>query len=44
LGDELDTNPFLRPHDAGVRAGVGAGPDEADWQVFAAVRKAKDNF
>ncbi|KAF8058326.1 gloB [Scenedesmus sp. PABB004] len=44
LGEELDTNPFLRPHDAGVRTGVGAAPGAADWEVFGAVRAAKDRF
>jgi hypothetical protein len=44
LGDELDTNPFLRPADAGVRAAVGAAPGAADWEVFGAVRAAKDGF
>ena len=45
LGEEKATNPFLRVADAGVRAAVGMqGADIPDWQVFAAVRKAKDNF
>jgi hydroxyacylglutathione hydrolase len=44
LGDELDTNPFLRPGDAGVRAGVKAGPEVLDWEVFGRVRAAKDSF
>lgn len=44
LGEELDTNPFLRPGDAGVRAGAGVGADVDDVAAFAAVRKHKDTF
>lgn len=44
LGDELDTNPFLRPQDAGIRAAVKADADTPDWEVFGRVRTAKDNF
>ena len=44
LGDELDTNPFLRPGDPEVRAAVGAAPGAAEWEVFGAVRRAKDAF
>jgi hydroxyacylglutathione hydrolase len=44
LGDEFDTNPFLRPHDAGVRAAVKAPADTPDWEVFGRVRAAKDSF
>jgi hydroxyacylglutathione hydrolase len=44
LGDELDTNPFLRPSDAGIRDAVKADADTPDWEVFGRVRKAKDNF
>eukprot|EP00882_Tetradesmus_deserticola_P001942 GHRQ01002081.1.p1 GENE.GHRQ01002081.1~~GHRQ01002081.1.p1 ORF type:complete len:357 (+),score=115.04 GHRQ01002081.1:57-1127(+) len=44
LGDELDTNPFLRPGDGGIRASVGAGSDTADHEVFRRVRAAKDSF
>lgn len=44
LGDELDTNPFLRPHDAAIRAAVAAGPDATDAEVFGRVRAAKDSF
>ena len=45
LGEEKATNPFLRAADPGVRAAMGlSGADVPDWQVFAAVRKAKDNF
>jgi hydroxyacylglutathione hydrolase len=44
LGDELDTNPFLRPNDAAIRAAVKADADTPDWEVFGRVRTAKDNF
>lgn len=44
LGVELDTNPFLRPQDAELRASVGAAAGAADWEVFGAVRRAKDGF
>ena len=40
---ELETNPFLRPADPGIRATLGM-PDATDTQVFAEVRKRKDNF
>jgi hypothetical protein len=44
LGDELDTNPFLRPGDPEIRSSVGAAPGAPDWEVFGAVRRAKDGF
>jgi len=44
LGEEKATNPFLRPHDPALRAAMGLGPDAPDWQVFGAVRAAKDSF
>lgn len=44
LGDELDTNPMLRPHDAGIRAAVKADAGTPDWEVFGRVRTAKDQF
>jgi hypothetical protein len=44
LGEELDTNPFLRPADPEIRAAVGAGAGDPDWRVFGAVRAAKDAF
>lgn len=40
---ELVTNPFLRWHDAGVRNTLGM-PDADDVEVFAEIRKRKDNF
>lgn len=43
LGLEKATNPFLRPHDAGIRAHLRM--DKAsDAEVFAEIRKRKDNF
>lgn len=43
IGVELDTNPFLRPADPGIRAHLGMG-DATDAQVFAEIRTRKDNF
>lgn len=44
LGEELETNPFLRPHDAGIRNSVKADNNTPDWEVFGRVRAAKDRF
>ncbi|WIA41832.1 hypothetical protein OEZ86_009162 [Tetradesmus obliquus] len=44
LGDEFDTNPFLRPGNSGIRASVGANNDTPDFEVFGRVRAAKDGF
>ena len=41
LADELETNPFLRPHDASIRAGLGMA-DATDAEVFAELRRRKD--
>jgi hypothetical protein len=35
-GEELDTNPFLRAGDQGLRAQLGLGAGAEDWQVGAA--------
>eukprot|EP00798_Chlamydomonas_sp_ICE-L_P028950 gene28951-32143_t len=44
LGEEKATNPFLRAGDAGVRTALGMQSETIpDWQVFGAIRKAKDN-
>jgi hydroxyacylglutathione hydrolase len=40
---ELATNPFLRWHDPAVRHTLGM-PHAADAEVFAEIRKRKDNF
>lgn len=43
LGEELETNPFLRAGNAGVQTAVGLlGGDPAS--VFAEIRKRKDSF
>lgn len=43
LSTELDTNPFLRPADPGIRATLGM-PTASDAEVFTEIRKRKDNF
>lgn len=43
LATELATNPFLRPADPGIRATLGM-PTAPDADVFAEIRKRKDNF
>jgi hydroxyacylglutathione hydrolase len=43
IGRELETNPFLRPHDPGIRRTLGM-EDASDEEVFAEIRKRKDNF
>lgn len=43
LSTELETNPFLRPADVGIRATLGM-PTAPDAEVFAEIRKRKDNF
>lgn len=43
LSTELQTNPFLRPGDAGIRATLGM-PTASDADVFAEIRKRKDSF
>jgi hydroxyacylglutathione hydrolase len=42
IGLERRTNPFLRPEDQGIRAGLGLGPDAEDREVFAELRRRKD--
>lgn len=42
LAKELETNPFLRPDSAEIRSKFGM-EDAEDWEVFGAVRAAKDN-
>eukprot|EP00963_Diacronema_lutheri_P010484 scaffold1060_cov385-Pavlova_lutheri.AAC.2 len=44
LGEDLDTNPFLRPFDANVRVAMGMSKEDTDAQVFAAIRRSKDVF
>jgi hydroxyacylglutathione hydrolase len=43
IGLERATNPFLRPHDARIRAQLGM-LEAADVDVFAEIRARKDNF
>ena len=43
IGAELAANPFLRWDDAGIRRNLGM-QDAADAEVFAEIRKRKDNF
>jgi len=43
LKEELATNPFLRASDKNIRALLNM-PDAADAEVFAEIRKRKDNF
>ncbi|KHA53485.1 hydroxyacylglutathione hydrolase [Sulfitobacter geojensis] len=43
LATELETNPFLRPADPGVRATLGM-QTASDTEVFTEIRKRKDNF
>jgi len=43
LGEEKATNPFLRAGSAAIRATLGM-PDAQDVDVFARVRKLKDEF
>ncbi|MEP5727883.1 MAG: hydroxyacylglutathione hydrolase [Sulfitobacter sp.] len=43
LQTELDTNPFLRPADPGIRATLGM-QTASDEDVFAEIRRRKDNF
>ncbi|WP_238363897.1 hydroxyacylglutathione hydrolase [Mesobacterium pallidum] len=43
LSEELATNPFLRPHDAAIRARLGM-PEATDAEVFAEIRARKDAF
>ena len=42
--DELKTNPFLRCHSLEIRSNLGMKQNASDAEVFAALRKAKDNF
>jgi hypothetical protein len=44
LSEELATNPFLRPHDPEIRALVKSKAGAADWEVFGAVRAAKNGM
>jgi hydroxyacylglutathione hydrolase len=43
LALELQTNPFLRPHDTMIRKTLNM-TNATDAEVFAEIRKRKDNF
>jgi hydroxyacylglutathione hydrolase len=43
IGEELDTNPFLRWSDPAIRRQLGMG-EASDAAVFAEIRKRKDHF
>ena len=43
IGLELDTNPFMRPQDAGIRSTIGMN-DASDAEVFAEIRARKDRY
>ncbi len=43
LAEELATNPFLRPSDPAIRAGLNMR-DATDAEVFAEIRACKDRF
>lgn len=43
IGEELVTNPFLRPNDPAIRKVLGM-EDASEAAVFAEIRKRKDNF
>ncbi|MBE7185889.1 MAG: hydroxyacylglutathione hydrolase [Methylobacterium mesophilicum] len=43
IGEELATNPFLRANDPAIRKALGM-EEASDVEVFAEIRKRKDNF
>lgn len=43
LGDEVATNPYLRADDEALKSAIGM-PLATDEEIFAEVRKRKDNF
>ncbi len=43
IGEELETNPFMRWHDPAIRKNLGM-ENASDVDVFAEIRKRKDNF
>ena len=43
MAEEMETNPFLRASDPGIRAHLGM-EDASDEAVFAEIRTRKDNF
>ncbi|MFL5258833.1 MAG: hydroxyacylglutathione hydrolase [Hyphomicrobiales bacterium] len=43
IGEELETNPFLRPDSRAIRARLDM-KDKTDAEVFGEIRRRKDNF
>jgi len=43
IGQELETNPFLRPSSPLLRSHVGVPEDESEEATFARLRRMKDN-
>jgi hydroxyacylglutathione hydrolase len=43
LDEELDLNPFLRPHDPALRRALKM-EDASDLEVFTELRKRKNRF
>ena len=43
IAEELATNPFLRWNSPGIRKNLGM-EDASEAEVFAEIRKRKDNF
>jgi hydroxyacylglutathione hydrolase len=43
IGEELATNPFLRPESSSIRSRLGMN-GKSDAQVFGEIRRRKDNF
>jgi hydroxyacylglutathione hydrolase len=44
LGQELETNPFLRPESPEIRKNLGFGAGTPNTQVFEELRRRKDSF
>ena len=44
LKTDTETNPFLRPDDAGIRSTLSLSAGASDVDAFATIRKSKDNF
>lgn len=44
FGEELATNPFLRPDAPGIRQTLGISPDASNEDAFGIIRRHKDSF
>ncbi|GAB4821729.1 hypothetical protein N2152v2_008775 [Parachlorella kessleri] len=44
LGQELRTNPFLRPDESAIRKALGIPEGASSWEAFGKIRQAKDSF